>query len=92
MYAVIIRNKVRPGMRGRYVEVSQRFAAEMRKLSGLHDFRVLVSDDDKDTVVDLLLWESREAAAADDGSVFLSFKPELKPLFESNVTETFEVL
>lgn len=91
MYAVLIRNVAKPGRAAEYLEVSQRFAEAMRELPGLVDFRVLVSDDDPSVVLDLLLWESREAAKADDGSTFLRFKPELKPLFAGNTTETFEV-
>lgn len=91
MYAVVIRNTVRAGKSKEYVEVSRRFAGAMRELPGLVDFRVMVLDDNPDVVIDLLLWESREAAKADDGSAFLRFKPELKPLFEGNSTETFEV-
>lgn len=92
MYCVLIKNVAKEGKSEEYAEASLRFAAEMRKLPGCLSFDVLRSDQDDSVIANLITWESREAAAADDGSVFLAFKPQLKPLLVSNTVETFEVL
>ena len=89
---VLIKNVTRPGMADAYAEVSRRFGREMEELPGCRGFEVLRSDQEPEVVANLICWESSEAVRADDGSTFLRFKPELKPLFVSDTTETFEAL
>lgn len=92
MYYILIKNVAKPGMAETYAEVSKRFGQEMERLPGCASFEVLRSDQEPEVVANLICWESREAARADDGSTFLAFKSELKPLFVSNTTETFVAL
>lgn len=92
MYYVLIKNVAREGKVDQYAEVSKRFGAAMEQLPGCLSFEVIRSCEDSRVVANLIRWESRKAAEADDGSTFLAFKPELKPLFESNTTEAFEIL
>lgn len=92
MYYVLIKNIAKEGKTEEYAEVSKRFGAQMEQLPGCVRFEVIRSEQEPAMIANLICWESREAAQADDGSTFLAFKPELKPLFESNTTETFEVL
>lgn len=92
MYYVLIKNTVKEDKAEEYAEVSKRFGAQMESLPGCLRFEVIRSEQSPKVIANLICWESREAAQADDGSTFLAFKPELKPLFMGNTTETFEVL
>ena len=92
MYYVLIKNVAHEGEAEAYAEVSKRFGAAMEQQPGCLGFEVIQSVQDPQVIANHIRWESREAAAADDGSTFLAFKGELKPLFVSNTTETFEVL
>ncbi len=90
MYIVVIKNKVKENCEEAYFEVSKRFAEDMKKVEGCSDAYVLKSLDEKDVIVNVEHWVSKSAKDADDGSVFLKYKPELKPLFLSNTAEEYE--
>lgn len=90
MYIVVIKNKVKENCEEAYYEVSKRFAEDMKQVEGCQDAYVLKSLEQKDVIVNVEHWASKEAKEADNGSVFLKYKSELKPLFLSNSAEEYE--
>lgn len=90
MYIVVIKNKVKENCEEAYYEVSKRFAEDMKQVEGCSDAYVLKSLDEKDVIVNVEHWVSKSAKDADDGHVFLKYKPELKPLFLLNTAEEYE--
>ncbi len=90
MYIVVVKNKVKENCVEAYYEVSKRFAEDMKSVKGCKDAYVLKSLNNPDEITNVEHWESKEAKEADDGSVFLKYKPELKPLFLSNSAEEYE--
>lgn len=91
MFVQMITNTAKAGHENAYLAASQRFAADMGTVQGCVASYVWQAVDDSAVVVNVNLWESAEACAADDGSVFLAHKAELKPHFAGNVTTTYEV-
>ena len=69
MYYVLIKNVAREGRAEEYAEVSKRFGAEMERLPGCLRFEVIRSEQEPDVIANLICWESKEAAQADDGLI-----------------------
>ncbi len=91
MFVVIIKNKVNLSGKKEYIDESLLFAQDMEKVNGCMHSYVLESNDQEDIVVNLEMWESKEAYDKYDGSVFLKHKAKLKPYFLGNTTETYNV-
>lgn len=91
MFVQMITNTAKHGHEDAYLAASRRFAADMTATSGCLASYVWQATDDPAVVVNVNLWESAEACAADDGSTFLAHKAELKPHFAGNVTTMYEV-
>ena len=89
MYIVMVRNIAKEGMEAEYMDVSKKMMDDMKKLKGCVDARVLQAEENASIIIDEIVWEDKEASKIDDGSVFLKYKPQLRPLFVKNTTETF---
>ena len=90
MYVCVVKNITKQGCADAYYEVTKRFAQEMKNVDGCIDAFVLKSLSNPCEIVNVEYWQSKEKKEADDGSVFLKYKPELKPLFISNTSEEYE--
>lgn len=90
MYIIVIKNTAKEGFAQEYREASVRFMNEMKSLPGLIDAQVWQDNNDQNQILNVIFWESEEAAKADDGSLFMKYKPELKPYFVTNTTQTYK--
>lgn len=90
MYIIVIKNTAKEGFAQEYREASVRFMNEMKSLPGLIDAQVWQDNNDQNQILNVIFWESKEAAKADDGSLFMKYKPELKPYFVTNTTQTYK--
>ncbi|MBR3359188.1 MAG: antibiotic biosynthesis monooxygenase [Solobacterium sp.] len=90
MYIIVIKNTAKEGFAQEYREASVRFMNEMKRLPGLIDAQVWQDNNDQNQILNVIFWESEEAAKADDGSLFIKYKPELKPYFVTNTTQTYK--
>lgn len=90
MYIIVIKNTAKEGFAQEYREASVRFMNEMKRLPGLIDAQVWQDNNDQNQILNVIFWESEEAAKADDGSLFMKYKPELKPYFVTNTTQTYK--
>ena len=91
MYIIMIKNIAKEGMETEYKNVSIQMMEDMKSLEGCIDARVLQSEENPNVIVDEIIWKSKDASKIDDGSIFMKYKPQLKPLFVSNTTETYYV-
>lgn len=91
MYVVMVKNEVEPDCRDVYVEESKSFAADMRGVPGCLAAQVLepAGNRSDSSVINLEIWESKEAHDACDGSVFLAHKAALKRGFLGNETSSW---
>ena len=91
MYIVMVRNIAKEGMETEYRDISKRMMEEMKELEGCVDARVLQAEEQASVIIDEIVWEDKEGSRIDDGSIFMKYKSQLKPLFLKNTTETFIV-
>lgn len=89
MYIIVISNTVKEGFAEDYKKASVCFMNEMKTLPGLIDAQVWQDKSDQNQILNVIIWESEEASKADDGSLFMKYKPELKPYFLTNTTKTY---
>lgn len=89
MYICLIKNKVSPDHITEYLEGAKAFAEDMKSVDGCVDAYIMQSDLDKDIVVNVEVWRSKEDKTNDDGSVFLKHKPNLRPYFLGNEFESY---
>lgn len=89
MYIVIVKNKVKQSKKSEYMRHSRLFAEEVKRVAGCKNTYVLASVDYEDIVVNVEIWESKNAYEQYDGHVFLKYKEKLKPDFISNTTEIY---
>ncbi|MCD7840321.1 MAG: antibiotic biosynthesis monooxygenase [Erysipelotrichaceae bacterium] len=92
MFVVIIKNKVSLLGKQKYIEESLLFAQDMEEVNGCMHSYVIESNEQEDIIVNLEIWESKEAYEKYDGSVFFKHKAKLKPYFLGNTTETYIML
>ncbi len=90
MYIVVIENTVKQDSIEKYAEVSTRFMNEMKTLPGMMDALVWKDEHNPSQILNVMMWESKDASKADDGSIFLKYKAELRPYFITNTSRTFE--
>ena len=69
-----------------YRLASCRFMNEMKEVPGRHRREGMAGPEQ---ILNVIIWESEAMAKSNDGSLFLKYKPELKPYFETNTTRTF---
>ena len=91
MYTIVITNTVRQGCSEQYKEVSKRFMNEMSQLPGCLRAEVWQDRDDECQILNVITWQTEEASKADNGSLFLKYKAELKPYFVTNTTKTYSL-
>ena len=89
MYIVVIENTAKKDCFEEYRQASCRFMNEMKTVPGVIDAKVWQDRSNPEQILNVIIWESEDMAKADDGSLFLKYKPELKPYFVTNVTRTF---
>lgn len=90
MYICVVKNLTKQGYTDAYYQVAKRFAQDMKSVDGCIDAYVLKSLSNSNEILNVEYWNSKEKKEQDDGSVFLKYKPELKPLFVSNTLEEYE--
>lgn len=89
MYIVMITNTVKAGSEEAYKKGSAAFMEEMKTVEGCLNTQVWQNSTDSCEIVNVLVWQSEEAAKADDGSVFMKHKPQLRPHFVTNTVQTY---
>lgn len=90
MYICVVKNVAKEGCADAYYAASKRFAQDMKSVDGCVDAYVLKSLSNPNEILNVEYWDSKEKKEQDDGSVFLKYKPELRPLFVSNTLEEYE--
>ena len=89
MYIVVIENTAKKDCHEEYRLASCRFMNEMKEVPGVIDAKVWQDRNNPEQILNVIVWESEAMAKSNDGSLFLKYKPELKPYFETNTTRTF---
>lgn len=92
MYILVIKNIVKENGINEYIEVSKKMAEDTKKIAGCIDSIVCIDNVEKNCVVNIETWESKEAFEKYDGSAFLKYKVELKKNFIGNKTSIFETV
>lgn len=92
MYILVIKNTIKENGINDYVEVSKKMAEDTKKIEGCIDSIVCIDTVEKNCVVNIEMWTSKEAFEKYDGSAFLKYKVELKKNFMGNTTSIFETV